>query len=113
MQEMNVGTIERYFNFIRGHVTEDNRFYCCNRIEKKLVGGETLRIDDFPWNSQDKHLIDEKCPWRKYLLYHRKTSERGMTIGKWRVPFINYPDGDLKHRLTIMASTEGKLEKIV
>lgn len=102
MQEMNYATIQSYFDFMRSHAKTKNFFYCCNRIEKKLVGGETIRMDAYPWVKEDKHVIDEICPWRRFLIYHRKISERGLTFGKWRVLFISYMDGDIKHRLTIL-----------
>lgn len=111
MAEMNCATIRHYFDFIRRHTKEENNFYCCNRIEKKLIGGEITRIDEYPWKKEDRHLIDEICPWKKFFVYHRKISERGFMIGKWRVPFISYMDGDIKHRLTVLKTVEGSFKK--
>jgi len=106
MQEMNASTIQDYFDFIRLHMKEENHFYCCNRIKKKLIGGEVTRIDDYPWEKEDRHIIDEICPWRGFFVYHRKISERGLMIGKFRIPFVSYMDGDIKHRLTVLKTAD-------
>lgn len=111
MQEMNSSTIQDYFAFLHCHMKKENYFYCCNRIEKKLVGGEVTKIDNYPWDKEDRHILDEICPWRGFFIYHRKISERGLTLGKWRIPFISYMDGDIKHRLTILKTAEGGLWK--
>lgn len=45
MQEMDPQEVARYFDFLRKH---EALFYCINREEKKLRGGELLRFADYP-----------------------------------------------------------------
>ena len=40
MQEMPLVAVDKYFNYLRGNAAEQTVFYCCNRICKKLNGGE-------------------------------------------------------------------------
>ncbi len=87
MQEMNYETINGYFHFLRANATEDNLFYCCNRIHKELVGGEVIEVLKFPWREGDRHLVDEQCPFMKYA-----------AAGKF--PFFIRYGGPLIHRLT-------------
>ncbi|HOW35826.1 MAG TPA: putative sugar O-methyltransferase [Candidatus Omnitrophota bacterium] len=101
MQEMNEDTIRAYFSFLRGHMKKDNLFYCCNRIEKQMPGGEASRILSYPWDGRDVHIVDEICPWFRYF-FSSWTLARGPKVMGWRIPFINYFDGDIHHRLTRM-----------
>ena len=101
MQEMTNPTIKKYFDFLRANMTKENLFYCCNRIEKIMDGGEITRFEEYPWDQGDRYLVDADCPWMKFFISGQKT-RRGFKIGQWRVPLINYFDGDLKHRLTIL-----------
>jgi len=103
LQEMNTETIKGYFNFLRNHMEQDHLFYCCNREEKSMPGGEISRFMDYPWKSSDQYLVDELCPWYKYYLALRPT-KRGIKILGCRIPFINYFDGELRHRLVILSS---------
>ena len=91
MQEMNYESIRGYFNFIRANATEDNLFYCCNRERKDLPGGEVIEFLNYPWASEDKHLVDEYCPFVKYA-----------ASVKW--PFFHRFDGPFVHRLTNLAT---------
>jgi hypothetical protein len=93
MQEMDMTTIKRYFDYIRFHVTPDNLFYCCNRESKELPGGETINFSDYPWMKEDRHLIDEEPAFYRYYF-----------TGKF--PFIRYFDGPIHHRLTNMKTKE-------
>jgi hypothetical protein len=102
MQEMNPATVALYFDFLRQRLESDNLFYCCNRLEKVMPGGEISSLMQYPWSPQDQHLIDELCPWYKYMIHHRM-SARGPQWGALRIPFINYFDGDIWHRLTKLA----------
>ena len=101
MQEMNQDSVMNYFSFIRAHMPKENLFYCANRLEKIMPGGEVSRFFEYPWRSGDKHLIEEMCPWQKYVLsVHR--SPRGPKVFNIRVPFVQYYDGDIYHRLTVL-----------
>ncbi len=104
MQEMNNETIAYYFSFLREHLVEENLFYCCNREEKKMPGGEIARFMDYPWDKNDQFLVDGFCCWYKYMLAFRKT-KNGPKIFNTRVPFVNYFDGDVMHRLTVMQTS--------
>lgn len=102
MQEMNFSTIERYFNFIRNCSNIENLFYCCNRERKALLGGEILEFEKYPWHPKDRHLIDEYCPWYKYF-FSLARAENGPKVFDIRLPFLNFFDGPIRHRLTIIA----------
>jgi hypothetical protein len=101
MQEMNEQTVRNYFDFFRRHMAKDNLFYCCNRLEKVLAGGEVLKFYSYPWKDKDRHRIDEKCAWQRFF-FAAHMEPRGPKIGPWRVPFVNYYDGTLQHRLTTL-----------
>jgi hypothetical protein len=97
MQEMNPLAIASYFDFLRKSKTQ--LFYCCNRLEKLLVGGEITRFMDYPWVSSDIHLIDEMTPWHQWFIGLGWSSSNM----KWRgipIPFIYQYDGPHWHRLT-------------
>lgn len=102
MQEMNFPTIERYFKFIRNCSNDENLFYCCNREKKVLRGGESLEFEKYPWAQNDWQLDDEYCPWFKYFFSTYRT-KNGPKIAGIRIPFVNYFDGLVRHRLTVMA----------
>ncbi len=81
-QEMTTGEIEKYFNIIKKN---NSTLYCCNREYKKLIGGEELFFNKYPF-SNAKKIFWEDCPWHQ----------------KWyslRPPFINRYDGNIKHCL--------------
>jgi len=101
MQEMNASTVERYFQFMRKNCNKDNLFYCCNRESKTMPGGEVSEFRKYPWDTRDKHLVDEYCPWYKYSLAYRQTKYGPKLLGI-RIPFINYFAGPIMHRLTIL-----------
>ena len=65
MQEMDPSAISNYFSVLRIHGTR--LFYCCNRLEKRMPGGEITRFMDYPWSAQDEHLVDELCPWHQWF----------------------------------------------
>lgn len=87
MQEMNIETINKYFNYIRKYATENNLFYCSNRLFKRLPGGEELYFYNYPWYKEDKHIIDEEPKFYRYFF-------------STRFPFIHRFDGVMRHRLT-------------
>lgn len=89
MQEMTYPMIERYFAFLRAHAKEDNLFYCCNRIQKRLVGGELIEIAKYPWAQGDRHWVDELCPFYTYFFNRR-------------FPIVHRFEGTFVHRLTCL-----------
>ncbi len=98
MQEMTMPVIQGYFDFFRRMGRDDHLFYCCNRVEKKLPGGEVIRFDDYPWDGGDLFLIDEICPFQRFF-FHLRTLANGPRIAGVRFPFINAFDGPTRHRL--------------
>jgi len=104
MQEMNSETLRRYFQFLRRTLNTDGHFYCCNREEKVMSGGEVSRLSDYPWKAGDKNIWDEVCPWYRFFLSSHRTP-KGPRIGNMRVPFMNTFDGVVRHRLVKLAST--------
>jgi hypothetical protein len=63
MQEMDLSTIRNYFRLLRATPSRETWFYCANAVEKKWVDGSVIRFSDYPWQSQDRVLVDEICPW--------------------------------------------------
>jgi len=110
MQEMNPQTIGRYFSFFRNYANRQNLFYCCNRELKILSGGERLEIRKFPWLERDIHLIDEYCPWFRYFLSRARTVDGPRAFGM-RIPFINYFDGRIIHRLSVLSTRQEGIDK--
>jgi hypothetical protein len=87
MQEMDNEVIKEYFDHI--HKKENVYFYCCNRKEKSLPDGTVTKINEYPWQSNDKIIIDELCPWhQEYYTFSR--------------PFYRKYDGPIIHQLRIM-----------
>ena len=103
MQEMNAQTISNYFSFLRQRSSKQSRFYCVNRVEKKLPGGEVARFAEFPWRKDDEIFIDGLCPYYTHFLA-KQTLPRGPKVLGVRIPFVNYFDGDTMHRLVRLAS---------
>ncbi|MDD5439159.1 MAG: putative sugar O-methyltransferase [Candidatus Omnitrophica bacterium] len=85
MQEMDMGVIRTYFDLMRSSTVE-SYFYSCNRVEKTLPDGSVIRFNDFPWQDNDRVLVDGLCPW-----YQRFPSSCP--------PFWRSFDGPLWHRL--------------
>jgi len=82
MQEMNFKNIEHYFQIIKSNSAY---FYCCNREYKKLIGGEELIFNQYPWGNCKK-IVLEDCSW------HKKYYE-------FKQPFIHKYNGNVKHAL--------------
>jgi len=101
MQEMTSETVKVYFDFLRRNMSSGNLFYCCNREDKVMAGGEVSRFFLYPWDKQDRILIDEQCAWYKYFVSCR-TIGRGPRILNFRVPFVNYFDGIHWQRLAVL-----------
>ena len=102
-QEMNMGTVARYFGFLRKSLNHNNRFYCCNRESKTLMGGEVSEFFEYPWKDTDQHLINQKCPWHRYF-FSWVQSKDGPSMFGIRLPLVNYYDGMIFHRLTILGT---------
>lgn len=84
-QEMTPNLVSEYFKII---ASNEAFLYCCNRLEKKLYGGEVNRFLDFPWGNAEI-ILDESCPWHQefYTL-------RSLALYK-KLKF----DGEIWHRL--------------
>lgn len=91
MQEMTPGVVDNYFSFLRRRLVKNNLFYCCNREHKVLPDGEVSAFRTYPWQTDDRLLIDERCPWHQYFLSHA-------------LPFVHRYDGIHLHRLAVMAT---------
>ncbi len=100
MQEMNWPSIEKYFSFLRKKSNKGSLFYCCNREVKILPDGEKLEFFKYPWEKTDKFIIDEYCPWYRYF-FSRTKVKNGLQILGARIPFVNYFDGLIYHRLVV------------
>ena len=61
MQEMKPDSVEHYFQVIKSNSAY---FYCCNGKYKKLIGGEELIFNQYPWGDCKK-IVWERCPWYK------------------------------------------------
>ncbi len=99
MQEMTADSVAGYFHFLRRHMELGGLFYCCNRERKVLVGGEVQEFSRYPWQADDVHLLDERCPWHQYY-FSFSTYSNGPRFLGIRIPFVNYFDGPIRHRLT-------------
>ena len=87
MQEMDPQVIASYFEALRRSANSETLFYCCNRVEKTLPDGTEVRFEDYPWNADDRVLIDELCSWHQFYY-------------QWRPPFYRKYAGPIRHRLT-------------
>jgi hypothetical protein len=93
MQEMNYSTIARYFDLMRHACAKDSLFYCCNRVSKKLSGGELIEFLKYPWQKEDRYFVDEICGFYKYTFIAR-------------FPFIQRFNGLFMHRLVSLKRGE-------
>ena len=64
MQEMNIKDFNLYF-YIMQNQKNHTQFYCCNRISKELLYGKIINFDEYPWQSLDKIIFEELCPWHQ------------------------------------------------
>lgn len=90
MQEMDPPTVAAYFDLLRAAPNRETWFYCCNRTEKTLKDGTVAAFDRYPWDSGDRVVIDELCPWHQS--WYRP----------WP-PFYFPYDGPIRHRLAALA----------
>ncbi len=84
-QEMNEELITQYFKIVESNQAY---LYCCNRLEKKLYGGELNEFNKYPWTGS-RILLDESCKWHKEFY-----SLRSPLLFK-KLPF----DGEIWHRM--------------
>lgn len=101
MQEMDPSVIRRYFRFLRSHCTARNLFYCCNREQKTLPGGEEAVYSEYGWADEDIHHVDELCPWYRYFLARGRARYRQHIFGM-SVPLMHRFGGSFRHRLTTL-----------
>ena len=101
MQEMTKRAIKGYFDFIRKAGGPGHLFYCCNRVEKTLPDGEVVRFEEYPWSEEDTIYLDGICSYHRFFL-HLRTRPQGPKVFGIRVPFINYYDGDVRHRVATL-----------
>lgn len=101
MQEMSNATVARYYHFLRRNLRPDNLFYCCNREYKRSPGGEVSEFRKYPWMPGDRFFVDGICPWHQYF-FSVGRAERGLTLFKVRIPFVNFYDGIHLHRLAVL-----------
>jgi hypothetical protein len=66
-----------------------------------MPAGEVAQFFSYPWQKEDRHLINELCPWQRFYFSFHKTM-RGAKVFKGRVPLIAFFDGDIHHRLSVM-----------
>jgi hypothetical protein len=100
MQEMTNAVVGEYFKMLRDRKTI--LFYCCNRLEKRLPDGQVIRFMGYPWTKEDKHLVDEKCPWHQFF-FGRSGSENVKLMNILPIPFFHKYDGVHWHRLTLLS----------
>jgi hypothetical protein len=63
MQEMTPEIVDNYFQYIKGSKQEEKYFFCCNRVKKVLIGGETLIFDKYAWGDCEVIYEEENCDW--------------------------------------------------
>ena len=103
MQEMNSSTTVMYFAFLQKCLRPDNLFYCCNRESKTLMGGEVFEFLGYPWEADDSYFVDGYRPWLRYF-FGRSFANNGPRLFEFRVPVVNYYDGEVRHRLAKLAA---------
>jgi len=91
MQEMNPIVISSYFDDMRECISDNALyFYCSNRLEKFLPGGEVTRFFEYPWSVEDQILVDELTPWHQRYY-------------SFMPPFFRLYDGPSQHRLAVIS----------
>ena len=103
MQEMNHKEIARYFRYLRTHADTEALFYCCNRESKVLPDGEKVEFEQYPWMQTDRNLVDGRPSVYDFWLSARLRGNGPRLFG-CSVPFLDGPDGPIRHRLTMLSS---------
>jgi hypothetical protein len=102
MQEMRPQSIAAYFAFLRRRSQAGSHFYCVNRVEKQLAGGEVIRFAEYPWEAGDEIYLDGPCPYHRHFLSLDTLPDGPRWLGR-RIPFVNFYDGPTQHRLAHLA----------
>ncbi len=102
MQEMNNSEIARYFRYLRTHADAEALFYCCNRESKVLPDGEKVEFERYPWMETDRYLVDGHPSVYDFWLSVRLKGNGPRLLG-CSVPFLDGPDGPIRHRLTMFS----------
>ena len=102
MQEMTEFSINYYFTFLRRRSTPYSRFYCVNRLQKELRGGEVTQFERYPWRADDEIFLDGPCPYYTHYLAPW-TDPAGPRVLGLRVPCVNSFLGVMRHRLVHLA----------
>lgn len=72
---------------------------CARKI---MPGGEVATFAQYPWQTDDEVFMDGPCPYYSHF-FSRYTFANGPAYWGARVPFINYFEGILMHRLVRLA----------
>lgn len=105
MQEMPEFSVASYFAFLRRRSMPHSRFYCVNESRRKMPGNDGVNFADYPWQENDEIFVDGSCPYFTHF-FARSTLPDGPRILGMRVPFVNYFDSVLKHRLVHLAPAQ-------
>lgn len=100
MQEMDMKVVSRYFCLMRENKTK--AFYCCNRLEKQMPGGEVSSFMHYPWFPSDNILIDELCPWHTWFLGYGDSPN--VKLFGLPLPLVHRYDGPHWHRFALLSS---------
>lgn len=103
MQEMEQSSVDAYFQFLRRRSGPGSRFYCVNRLEKKLPGGDRRNFHEYPWQRADRIFMEGPCPYITHTM-SRATAPQGPRFFGRRIPFVNFVDGLTLHRLAHLAA---------
>ena len=85
-QEMDLGVIKNYFEYLYKQKNKSFYYYICNREEKFLPDGSLIRFEDYPFNPNDFIITDELCPWHQDFY-------------TFKPPFKRLYDGPTRHQL--------------
>jgi len=61
MQEMNIETIQLYFDLVDRIIKPQGYFFCANRMEK-IMNGKAIRFLNYPWRSNTQEITFEPDP---------------------------------------------------
>ena len=93
--EMNPSTIRKYFDQLRSNSRGEDPndwtlLYTANRLQKVLPDGTQTQFEHYPWQANDRVILDEPCPWHQ-------------TFYTFRPPWLRRYDGKIQHRLVNLA----------
>jgi len=90
MQEMKPSIINNYFKYMQESSLANNNptyFYCLNRKHKKLMGGEEIIFDNYPWDNTEI-LLESTPAWCSHYPSNLP-------------PFWRPLDGEVKEKLVV------------